>query len=74
MNISVKVKPNSKENKIEKVKDNAFILRVKQAAKEGRANEAAVKLLSEFFDIPKSRIAIISGHKSKNKIIGLEGI
>jgi len=88
MNISVKVKANSKENKIEKVnpaprakgrgftrcgvKDNAFVLWVKQAAKEGRANEAAVKLLSEFFDIPKSRITIISGHKSRNKVISLD--
>lgn len=72
MNISVKVKPNSKENKIEKVRGNEFILRVKQAAKEGRANEAAVKLLSEFFDIPKSRIAIISGHKSRDKIISVD--
>jgi uncharacterized protein (TIGR00251 family) len=71
MNISVKVKPNSKENKIEKVHDNTFVLWVKQAAKEGRANEAAVKLLSDFFDISKSRIAIISGHKSRNKIVSL---
>jgi uncharacterized protein YggU (UPF0235/DUF167 family) len=72
MRINVKVKPNSKENKIEKVSNNTFNLWVKQAAKEGRANEAAVKLLSDFFDIAKSRIAIISGHKSKNKIVSLD--
>lgn len=69
MKIFARVKPNSKEEKLEKVSDNEFILWVKAPAKEGRANEAAVELLSNYFDMAKSRITIIKGHKSKNKII-----
>jgi len=38
-------------------------------AKEGRANENVIKLLAEFFNLPKSRVKIISGHSSKNKVI-----
>ncbi|MFH1640543.1 MAG: DUF167 domain-containing protein [Candidatus Omnitrophota bacterium] len=72
MRINVKVKPNSKENKVEKVNGATFVLWVKQATREGKANEAAVKLLSGFFDIAKSRITIISGHKSRNKVISLD--
>jgi len=72
MKISVRVKPNSKEEKIEKVNDSEFVLRVKEVAKEGKANEAVKKCLSEYFRIPRSSVTIITGHKSKNKIIGLD--
>ena len=69
MRISVKVKANSKEERVEKVSDKEYVLRVKAPAKEGRANEAVVELLSEYLDIPKSRLIIVRGHASKNKII-----
>lgn len=71
MKISVKVKPNSKVEKAEKVSENKFILWVKAPAKEGKANEAAIKLLSEYFGIPKSNISILKGRSSRNKIIDI---
>jgi uncharacterized protein (TIGR00251 family) len=69
MKLFVKVKANAKEEKIEKPKENEFILCVKAPAKEGRANKAVIELLSKYFDTPKSRVTIIKGIKSKNKII-----
>lgn len=72
MRILVKVKPNSKKESVEKNNDTDFVLSVKSAAKEGKANEAVIKLLSRYFDLPKSRIVIKTGHKSRNKIIDLE--
>ncbi len=71
MKIFVKVKPNSKEEKIQKLNENEFVLWVKPPAKEGKANAATVELLSEYFGIPKSRVTVIKGHKSKNKIINV---
>lgn len=71
MKISVKVKPNSKVERVIEVSENKFILCVKAAPKEGRANEAVIRLLSEYFDMPKSRITILRGHTSRNKIIEL---
>lgn len=69
MKISVRVKPNSKEKKIEKVSESSFNLWIKAPAKEGKANVAVIDDLSEYFDIAKSRISIIKGQKNKNKII-----
>ena len=69
MKISVKVKPNSKESSVEVAPNNEYILRVKEKALDGRANAAAVKLLSEYLGIPKSRISIIKGHAARNKVI-----
>ena len=69
--ISVKVKPNSKENLVEPAGENQYIVRVKEKAIEGKANEAVIKTLSEYFDIPRGRIAVIVGSKSRNKVINI---
>jgi len=69
MKISVRVKPNARKEEIKKLNDNAFILSVKEPAKEDKANQAIIKLLSEYFGVPKSSISIIKGQTSKNKII-----
>jgi uncharacterized protein (TIGR00251 family) len=71
MRISVKVKPNSKQEKVEKLSDTMFIACVKSPAQEGKANAAVVKLLSEYFDIPKSTVIIARGHKGRDKIIDI---
>ncbi len=73
MKICVEVKANSKQEKIEQISNNKFCLRVKPPAREGKANEAVIRLLSEYFDIPKSMVIIIKGHKVKNKVIDILG-
>jgi uncharacterized protein (TIGR00251 family) len=68
MNISIKVKPGSKKEGIS-VENNILIVRVHAPAVDGKANEALIRVLSEFLDISKSQIAIISGHTSRMKRI-----
>lgn len=68
MRISVRVKPKSSKVKIERV-DNGYIAYIKEQAIENKANIALIKLLSEYFDIPKLKINILTGAKSKNKIV-----
>ncbi len=67
MKISVKAKPNSEENKVEKVDDLNYVVSVKEPPVQGRANRAIVKALSEYFHTLNVRI--LSGHTSRNKII-----
>ena len=69
MKISVKVKPNAKKEKVEKIGDSAFAVWVKAPAHEGKANEAVVELFSKYLDRPKSSIYIIRGHKGKEKVL-----
>ena len=71
MKISVKVKPNSKENVVEPAGEKQYNVRVKEKAIEGRANEAVIKLLSEYFHAPRNKFVLIKGAKSRNKIIEL---
>ncbi|MGA8848386.1 MAG: DUF167 domain-containing protein [Dehalococcoidia bacterium] len=68
MKIQVKVKPNSRTEEISREGDS-FIVKVKEPPKEGKANQAVVKLLAEHFGVPQSQVRILSGFKSKNKVV-----
>ncbi len=64
--IQVKVVPNSRMDEV--VDGDPVIVRVKEPPERGRANQAVVKLLAEHFN---SGARIVSGHKSKRKVIEL---
>ncbi|OGN05693.1 MAG: hypothetical protein A2746_00535 [Candidatus Yanofskybacteria bacterium RIFCSPHIGHO2_01_FULL_44_22] len=72
MKIVVKAKPNSFEEKVEKVDESNFIVSVKEPPVKGLANRAIIKALSDFFGIHPARIKIISGFTSRQKIIELK--
>lgn len=67
MKINVKAKPNSREEKVEKIDDNNFVVSVKEPPVAGRANRAIIKILSEYFHTLNVRI--VAGRTSRNKII-----
>jgi len=69
MKIFVRVKPIAKRNEIKAVDSNHLIISVKESPVNGKANQAVIELLSKFYKIPKSKILIKSGIKSREKII-----
>lgn len=69
MKIIVKVKPGSREDKIEKINESNYIVSVKAPPVDGKANAAIIKLLADYFDISPSLIEIISGYMSRIKVI-----
>lgn len=68
MKIAVTVKPNSKVEKVEQVEEGHYVVRVNVPPVEGKANKRVIELLSDYFKVPKSRIELASGGKSKKKI------
>ena len=60
--------PGSKIEGITKENDT-YLLKVKEPPKEGRANWAVIKLLSEYFGVRSGSVRIVSGHKSRSKVI-----
>jgi uncharacterized protein (TIGR00251 family) len=68
MKIYVKVKPNSRTEEVSRESDS-FVVKVKEPPREGKANQAVIKLLAEYFGVSGSRVRILSGFKSKNKVI-----
>ncbi|MBI4035878.1 DUF167 domain-containing protein [Candidatus Daviesbacteria bacterium] len=68
MKISVLAKPKSKVEYIKVKGETNFIVAIKELAEKGRANQAIIKALAEFFNIPPSSIVLISGLRTKQKI------
>jgi hypothetical protein len=69
MKYTIKVKTNAKKNAVEQTADGLLRVFVKAPPQEGRANEAVIETLAAHFKIPKSRIAIVGGFKSKTKVV-----
>jgi hypothetical protein len=72
MHKKVKVKPNSKQQKIEEQPDGSLTVHLKSSPVDGKANEELIKLLSEKFDVPKSYIRIKSGLSSRQKLVQID--
>ena len=76
MKIFVKVKARSKENKIEEPIETLFKdygpsyykIYVKEEPVNGKANDAVIKVLSEYFKVSRSSVRLICGAISKTKV------
>lgn len=68
---NIRVTPHAKQNK---VVDADGVLRVytTTAPENGRANDAVVKLLADYLDVPKSRIKIAKGLTGRNKVVTID--
>ena len=69
MRISVRVTPNAREASVLKVGEASFEVRVDERAIGGLANKRLLELLSRHFKVPKSRVWIVSGARSRDKVI-----
>ena len=67
--IRVRVTPNSKEPLVVKVGEADFEVRVDEKAVDGRANKRLLAMLAEHFGVPKSRISVVKGARSRDKIL-----
>lgn len=69
MKIGVKVVPGAKIQQIQPSMGEDLKIWVKGRPKEGEANLCVIELLAKHFSVPKSKVKILSGLKSRNKII-----
>jgi len=72
--IKVKIVPGSSKNKIVGVHNNAIKITITGPPVEGKANKKCIAYLAKYFDVAKSKIKIISGQTSKNKLIKIYDI
>ena len=69
MKIKVLAKPNSNKEGIKKIDTNHFMVAVKEPPVRGEANRAILKLLSKYFGVPLSKVRMVHGHTTRNKVI-----
>ncbi|MFH0856921.1 MAG: DUF167 domain-containing protein [bacterium] len=69
MAINIKVIPRAKRNEVIKIDENNYRVRLTAAPVDGKANDALIKILSEYFKVSKSGIRIIRGERGREKTI-----
>lgn len=70
--IQVKVKPNAKESRLERMADGTWVARVRAAPVDGKANAELIELVAGAFNVRKSQVAIRSGAGGRMKLIRID--
>lgn len=68
MKIKVKARPNAFEKKVEKLADGSLVISVKEPPIKGQANRAIIRALADYFRVDQSRIRLVSGYSSAEKL------
>ena len=74
MRIAIRTIPRAGRSAIDGVHNGALRVRVAAAPVDGAANDEAISVLSDAFDVPRSSIEIVKGNHSRNKVVAIRGI
>ena len=69
MLIHIKIEPESKVDSVTEKNKTSFIVKVREEAKDNKANNKMLFLLAKYFKIEKNKLRIITGHHSPSKIL-----
>lgn len=72
--IRLRVQPGASRNAVGDYRDGALRVSVTAPPHDGRANAAVLALLADTLGIAKSRLRIIRGHASRDKVVAVEGL
>lgn len=72
--ISLYVQPNAPKSEIIGEHNNSLKIKIKAPPVEGKANDAIIEFFSEILEIPKSRLEILRGDQSRNKLLLVRGL
>ena len=74
MRLAVKVKPRSSPQGIMGVHDDQLVVRITAPAVDGKAHSALVAFFAKLLGIKKTKVLLVSGEKSRTKVLELSGI
>lgn len=70
--IPVRVFPNSPKRSVVKKDDGSLELRFSAVPEKGKANKIVMELVAGFFGISPSKIRIVKGARTKNKLLSID--
>ena len=74
MILRVRVQPRAKKNALAGQIEEEWKLLLTAPPIEGRANQACIEFFARGLGIPRSRVRLLSGEKSRHKVLELDGI
>ena len=72
--IAIRVQPRASRNTISGVRAGILRIRVTAPPVDGQANAAAIALLAQALDVPKSTIHLVKGASSREKTLTVESM
>lgn len=72
--IPVRVQASARRTELVSVRDGVLVVRVAARAHEGQANTALCRFLADRVGIRASRVGIVRGHRSRDKLIQIEDV
>ena len=70
--VEIHVRANASHSSVGGDFDGALVVRVVEPAESGRATEAALGAVAECLDLPRRRVALLRGVRSRRKLIEIE--
>ncbi|HWP83597.1 MAG TPA: DUF167 domain-containing protein [Terriglobia bacterium] len=74
MTIRLRLQPRARRNSLVRTPEGGWKLYLTAPAVEGRANQALIDFFADGLRIPRSRVQILSGQKSRQKVVALDGV
>lgn len=72
--LSVRVTPKASQSKIQGISGDALKVSLHAPPSEGQANQELIHLLAKTLALPKRDLVLLSGEKSRTKILLLRGM
>jgi uncharacterized protein (TIGR00251 family) len=69
MKFLIKIKPGAKVERVKRLDESHLEVWVKEKPEKRKANERLIKIISDYFKIPKSSILLVAGFKSREKVV-----
>lgn len=66
---SIIVKPNSKKGPLVQADQDRLVVYLREKPIDGQANQALIKVLADYFQVPKTTIQIKSGARGRQKLV-----
>jgi len=73
-NLTIRLQPRAKRNAILEEREGVLRVSVAAAPVEGRANAALCKLIAKRAGIARSRVSVIGGQRSREKLVRVTDI
>jgi len=72
--IDVRLRPRGSRDELAGMRDGVLQAKVTAAPVEGRANKALCRLIAKRVGVAPSRVRVVRGEKSREKVVRVEGI
>jgi hypothetical protein len=72
--IAVRLRPRGHRDQLIGIRGGVLLARVTAPPVEGKANKALRQMIAKRIGVAPSRVSVVQGEKSRNKVVSVEGI